>query len=167
MTGVDKHEAITTTRSSEVTAFLRAEGIEYQLVEHEPAMSATAEARLAGYALDEVAKTVLLHDGAAHLIVALPASMRLDLHKLRELLGASRQLRLATEAEIARDFPSVEVGAVPLFGPALPATEVIDRALLRPKRILCPAGDHRHSVLVDPQAVVRLTGATVADICGD
>lgn len=167
MNEADQHRALTTTRVSEVAAFLEAEGVDYELVEHEPAMSAAAEGRVAGYPLDQVAKTVVLHDGAAYLVVAVPASERLDLHKLRELLGATRQLRLASESEIGRDFPSLEVGAIPLFGPMLPAGEVIDTRLLRPQRILCPAGDHRHSVLIDPQAAVRMTAATVADICVD
>jgi Cys-tRNA(Pro)/Cys-tRNA(Cys) deacylase len=100
-------------------------------------------------------------------IAAIPASQRLDLHRLRELLGATRQLRLASEDEIARDFPTLEVGAVPPVGPMVPAAEVIDSALLEQPRILCPAGDHRHSVLVDPRDVVRITGASTAYICQD
>ena len=94
-------------------------------------------------------------------------SERVDLHKLRELLGATRALRLAGEAEIAREFPTVEVGALPPFGPMVPAAEFIDRGLLEPRRILCAAGDHRHSVLVDPRDVVRITAATTAYICQD
>jgi prolyl-tRNA editing enzyme YbaK/EbsC (Cys-tRNA(Pro) deacylase) len=130
-------------------------------------MSATAEARQANLPPDQVAKTVVLHDGSAYVIAAIPASERLDPHKLRELLGATRQLRLATETEIARDFPTLEVGAVPPFGPMVPAAEVIDSALVQHERILCPAGDHRHSVLVDPRDVVRVTAARTADICED
>jgi len=81
--------------------------------------------------------------------------------------GATRRLRLASEDEIAREFPSLEVGAVPPFGPMVPAAEVMDRALVEQGRILCPAGDHRHSVLVDPREIVRITAAKVADICKD
>jgi prolyl-tRNA editing enzyme YbaK/EbsC (Cys-tRNA(Pro) deacylase) len=44
---------------------------------------------------------------------------------------------------------------------------VIDRALLARQRILCPAGDHRPSVLVDPNDVVRIAAAMTADICQD
>jgi prolyl-tRNA editing enzyme YbaK/EbsC (Cys-tRNA(Pro) deacylase) len=109
----------------------------------------------------------VLHDGVAYVIAAIPASRRLDLHKLRELLGATRQLRLASEQEIARDFPAFEVGAIPPFGPVVPAAEVIDRELLAHERILCAAGDHRHSVLVDPGEIVRITAATAADISED
>jgi Ala-tRNA(Pro) deacylase len=158
---------MTTTRVDAIVDFLDGAGTPYELVEHEPVMSAAAEARVAHQSPDQVAKTVVLHDGSAYVIAAIPASDRLDLHKLRELLGATRRLRLASEAEIARDFPTLEVGAVPPFGPMVPAAEVIDRALMVPERILCPAGDHRHSVLIDPQDIVRITGARTADICED
>jgi len=157
--------AVTPTRADAIAGFLEGAGVAFELVEHEPVMSAPAEAHAAHLPPEQVAKTIVLHDGGAYVIAAIPAVERLDLHKLRELLGATRQLRLASEAEIARDFPSLEVGAIPPFGPMVPAAEVIDSALAAQPRILCPAGDHRHSVLLDPRDVVRITAATVADIC--
>ena len=157
----------TTSGVDAIVDFLTGAGVEYELIEHEPVMSAAAEARAAERPTDQVAKTVVLHDGDAYVIAAIPASERLDLHKLRALLGATRQLRLASEDEIARDFPMLEVGAVPPFGPMVPAAEVIDRNLLEQERVLCPAGDHRHSVLVDPRDVVRITEAKTADVCQD
>jgi Ala-tRNA(Pro) deacylase len=156
-----------TTRVEAISQFLEGGGVEHELIEHEPTLSAAAEARATHYPPDQVAKTIVLHDGSAYVIAAIPASERLDLHKLREVLGSTRQLRLASEEEIGRDFPSLEVGAVPPFGPMVPAAEVIDRALLEQLRILCSAGDHRHSVLVDPRDVVRITAAQTADICQD
>ena len=163
----DSFASPATTRAEAIVEYLDGEGIDHELIEHEPTTSAAAEARATHYPPDQVAKTVVLHDGAAYVIAAIPSSERLDLHKLRGLLGATRQLRLASESEIARDFPTLEVGAVPPFGPMVPAAEVIDRALLEQERILCPAGDHRHSVLVEPRDVVRITAARTADICQD
>ena len=156
-----------TTRAEAIVEFLEGEGVDYELIEHEPTMSAAAEARTMHQSPDQVAKTVILHDDGMYVIAAIPASERLDVHKLREVLGATRHLRLAGENEIARDFPSLEVGAVPPFGPMVPAAEVIDSALLEQPRILCAAGDHRHSVMVDPRDVVRITGASTAYICQD
>jgi len=167
MTDDDEPDGTTTTRVSAIVEFLDGARVQHEVIEHEPTMSAAAEAQAAHYPPDQVAKTVVLHDGSAYVIAATPASERLDLHKLRELLGATRQLRLANEDEIARDFPLLEVGAVPAFGPMVPAAEVIDRALLEQQQILCPAGDHRHSVLVDPREVVRITAASTADICAE
>ena len=165
MTSEDSPGAIARTGPDAIVRFLEGERIAYELVQHEPTMSATAEAVVTHQPPDHVAKTVVLHDGTACVIAAIPACERLDLHKLRELLGSTRHLRLASEDEIARDFPQFEVGATPLFGPNVPATEVIDRTLLEQPQILCAAGDHRHSVLVDPRDIVRITAAKTADIC--
>lgn len=167
MAGESPSGGIDTTRVQAVTGYLDGAGIEYELVEHEPVISAAAEARVAQVPPGQVAKTVVLHDGSVYVIAAIPAAERLDLSKLRHLLGATRHLRLATEDEIARDFPALEVGAVPPFGPMLPAAEVIDSALIEHERVLCPAGDHRHSVLLDPREIVRVTGARTADISGE
>ena len=159
--------ALTGTGVQAVVGFLDGAGVAFELIEHESTVSASAEARVMDRSPREVAKTVVLHDDSVYVIAAVSAADRLDLHKLRELLGSSRRLRLASEAEIAQDFPSLEVGAVPPFGPMVPAAEVIDRALLEQRRIMCPAGDRRHSVLVDPHDVVRITAATVADVSED
>ncbi len=161
----DNGDGMTTTRYEAIVDFLEGMSVAHELVEHESVMSAAAEARAAHQAPEHVAKTVVLHDGGAYVIAALPASCRLDMHKLRDLLGSTRQLRLATEDEIARDFPTLEVGAIPPFGPMVPAAEVLDSALLGAERVLCPAGDHRHSVLLEPTEIVRITAAKVADIC--
>ena len=156
-----------TTGVAAITEYLEGQGIRYELVEHEPTMTAAAEADATHRPHQRVAKTVVLQDRAGYVLAIVPASERLDLHKLREFLGAPTSLRLATEDEMARDFPMIEVGATPPVGPALPRAEVVDRRLLEEDRIVCPAGDHRHSVLLDPRDVVRLAGAEVADVCVD
>jgi Ala-tRNA(Pro) deacylase len=158
---------MTTTGADAIIQFLQGEGVEHELIKHELVTSAAAEAGVTHLPPSQVAKTVVLHDGAAHVIVAIPAADRLDMRKLRDFLGATRHLRLASEDEIQRDFPALEVGAIPPFGPMVPAAEVIDSALLRQQRVLCPAGDHRHSVLVDPHEIMRITAAKAGDICED
>jgi Ala-tRNA(Pro) deacylase len=157
----------TTTGVAEVTEYLDGQRVPYEVLEHDPSMTAAAEADATHRPQQRVAKTVVLQETTGYVLAIVPASERLDLHKLRELLGATTSLRLATEDEMARDFPTIEVGATPPVGPALPRAEVVDRRLLEEDRIVCPAGDHRHSVLLDPRDVVRVAGAEVADICVD
>jgi Ala-tRNA(Pro) deacylase len=156
---------MTTTHSAAVVEFLHGLGIAFEVVEHEPTESAASEAAATSRPPEQVAKTVVLHDGAAYALAIVPASERLDLHKVRDVLGASQHLRLATEAQIAADFPILDVGAIPPAGPMLPVAEAIDRRLLEHAQILCAGGDHRHSIVLDPRDLVRHTGATVADIC--
>jgi prolyl-tRNA editing enzyme YbaK/EbsC (Cys-tRNA(Pro) deacylase) len=148
-----------------VTAFLEREGVDHEVVEHRPTFSAAAEARASGTEPREAAKTLALRDHDEYRMAVIPATHRLDLHRMRELLGASSHLRLATEAELERDFPMFDVGAMPPLGPMMPMPEVIDVHLLYHERILCAGGDHRHSLRVDPRDLVRVCEPRVAAIC--
>jgi Ala-tRNA(Pro) deacylase len=159
--------AMTTTGSAAVVEYLEGRDVVFELIEHEPTMSAAAEARVTRQPHEEVAKTLILHDRGRSIVAVIPASERLDLHRLRDALGATQSLRLATEAEIARAFPMLEVGAAPPVGPVMPAAEVVDRRLLARSRIVCAGGDHRHAVVLDPRDLIRLTDATIADICAE
>ncbi len=150
-----------------VSGYLDEQGLDYEIVEHEATYSATEEARATGMAADDVAKTIVLREGEGYRLAVIPGSQRLDLARVRELLGTDKSLRLATEEEMAADFPAFEVGALPPIGPLLPAAELIDRHLLSHDRIVFAAGDHRHGILIEPNDLVQLTQARVADICED
>jgi Ala-tRNA(Pro) deacylase len=149
-----------------VTEFLEREGIPYEVVEHERTQTAAAEARAAGVPATDVAKTIVLRDDEGLRLAVIPASERLDIHKLGQAL-ASRGLRLVTEQEMADEFDEFEVGAVPPFGLMFDALELVDERLLEHDRILCSGGDHEHAVLVNPRDVVRAGEVRVADICVD
>jgi Ala-tRNA(Pro) deacylase len=148
-------------------AYLAAHHVEHEVIEHRPTATAAADALAASVPPDQAAKTVVLQDHGAYMLAIVPASERLDLHKVRELLGASKSLRLATEDEIATHFAAFEVGATPPVGTEVFAGEVIDRRLTEQPRVVCSGGDHRHAVAIDPRELVRLAQATVADICTD
>jgi Ala-tRNA(Pro) deacylase len=148
-----------------VTAFLDGHGVRHEVVEHRPTFSAAAEARAAGTEPREAVKTLALRDRDAYRMAVIPATHRLDVHRLREVLGASSHLRLATEAELERDFPMFEVGAMPPLGPMMPMPEVIDVHLVYHDRILCAGGDHRHALRLDPRDLLRVCEPRVAAIC--
>jgi Ala-tRNA(Pro) deacylase len=150
-----------------VTGFLDENGIAYEVVEHEKQFTAASEAVAAGVEPHDASKALLLREDGEYLLAVIPASRRLDLKKLRATLEEHPKLRLATEEEIASDFPTFELGAVPPVGPGLPSVEVVDEALLEHDRVLCNAGDHAHSVLVDPNEIVRVGRSRVSDICED
>ena len=147
-----------------VRRFLERRGVAYELVEHDPTYSAAAGARAVGADLEATAKTVALHDRGGYRLAVIPASERLDVHRAREILGATHHLRLATEEELRQDFPSFELGALPPFGTArLP--ELVDVGLLRHERIVCAGGEQRRSVVIAAFDLLRITEPRVAAIC--
>ena len=88
-------------------------------------------------------------------MAVIPASHRLDLHRVRELLGATSHLRLATEAELERDFPMFDVGAMPPLAPMMPMPEILDVHLLYHDRSCAPAATTRTSLRMDPRDLMR------------
>lgn len=158
MTAVEKGVAA-------VAHFLERAGVEHEVLEHEPTFSAAEEARATGEEPRHTAKTLLLHDHAGWRLAVLPATHRLDLDKARRLLGGSRHLRLATEEEIAEQFPAFDVGTLPPFGAALPLPEAVDVRLLYRDHVVFGAGDHRHAVRLDPRDLIRLAEPRVGDLC--
>jgi prolyl-tRNA editing enzyme YbaK/EbsC (Cys-tRNA(Pro) deacylase) len=152
--------------TAQLESYLRDRGVEFTVIEHGRTETAAAEARAAHLPAEQTAKTVVLRtpDGC---FAVIPASERLDAHKASAALElGSHELRLATEQEMAADFPQYELGAIPPFGPRTPA-ELIDRRLLDYARVLCPDGTHDRSLLVDPEDIVSLTGARSCDLQHD
>jgi prolyl-tRNA editing enzyme YbaK/EbsC (Cys-tRNA(Pro) deacylase) len=152
---------------AQLKMYLRDHGVSFDVIEHARSESSVAEALAAHLPAEQTAKTVVLRTDAGYRFAVISASDRLDLHKAAAALGLSRhQLRFASEADMAADFPDYEAGSIPPIGPGTP-TELIDLRLLDYGQVLCPAGDHEHSLLVDPVDVVRLTGARTLDLRQD
>jgi prolyl-tRNA editing enzyme YbaK/EbsC (Cys-tRNA(Pro) deacylase) len=151
----------------ELESFLLEHGVPFTMLEHESTQRATDEARAAHMPAEQTAKTVLLRVPDGYRFAVVPASERLDLHKACAALELSRhEVRFANEEDMAADFPEYAVGAVPPLGPRTPA-ELVDRRLTVYGRVLCTAGDHEHSLVVDPEDIIRTTGARVLDLCED
>jgi prolyl-tRNA editing enzyme YbaK/EbsC (Cys-tRNA(Pro) deacylase) len=147
--------------------YLRDRGVSFDVIVHSRSESAAAEAGAAQIPQEQTAKTVVLRTAAGYRFAVIAASDRLDLHKAAEALDVRRgDLRFATEADMAADFSQYEVGAIAPIGPDTPL-ELVDLRLLDYGHVLCPAGDHEHSLLIDPLDIVRVTGARSVDIRQD
>jgi Ala-tRNA(Pro) deacylase len=147
--------------------YLEEKGIDYELVEHEERFTAAAEARASGVEPQDAAKDVLLRRGDEYVLATISASDRLDLGKVRDLLGEDEHVELATEDQIGADFGQFELGALPPFGGLLGVPQVVDRRLLQHERVLCNAGDHHSSVRVASDDLVRAADARTGDIVED
>jgi Ala-tRNA(Pro) deacylase len=154
------------TYSNPLTMALDDHGIPYEVLEHSRTDRAVDEAAALGMEPQDVAKTVVLSTGERNVRVVLPASERVDMHKLRDLLEAGKELHLLTEEALERDYGEFELGAVPPVGG--PDDEVIiDHRLAARRDIVFEAGSHDRSVKVEASDLVSLAGGRVADVCVD
>lgn len=151
--------------TADLTDVLEQAGVRYELLQHAHTETAFAEAKALGVSADEVAKTLLAKTPSGYVRAVLPASDRLDLHKLSELVGETKKnVRLATEEEIAREYPEFELGAVPPVGGAHHDSVVVDRRLAERESVVFEAGSHEESLRVATTDLLRITKAQVADI---
>jgi Ala-tRNA(Pro) deacylase len=144
-------------------SFLDDAGVEYEMLRHERAFTSEAVAAAQHVPGRELAKVVIVRAGDRFLMATLPATSRLDLHKLAELAG-ERHAVLATEEELARLFPGCEVGAMPPFGNLFDLPVYADRQLADDERIVFEAGTHTDTVRLAWADFVRLVEPTVGDL---
>jgi Ala-tRNA(Pro) deacylase len=151
------------TPTTEVHEELDRAGIDFDLIEHQHTETAGDEARAIGVAPDEVAKTIVLASRERFVRAVVPASGRLDLPKVRELLSDKRA-RLATEEELVVAYPMYELGAVPPFGVPAGDRVLLDRRLAQRDSVVLEAGSHSESVRLKTTDLLTLSGAQVEDI---
>lgn len=148
----------------EVIAELAQQGVDYEVVPHRRTQTAKDEAAAVGVAVHEVAKTIVLRTDDGYVRAVVPASDRIDLHKIRELVGRGEHARLATEAELSAAYPTFELGAVPPFGGPAGDRVIVDRRLAEHDAVVLEPGTHAESVKLHVPDLLRLSGAEVADI---
>jgi Ala-tRNA(Pro) deacylase len=153
---------------ADITSVLEEAGVDFDVLEHAHTERAEDEAAALGIAPDEVAKTLILTTPSGHVRAVLPASDRIDLPKVADLLDAPhKQVHLATEDDMKRDYPDFELGAVPPVGGPGGDQVIVDSRLAERDSVVLEAGTHERSVRVKAVDLVRLTGAQVADIRQD
>jgi Ala-tRNA(Pro) deacylase len=154
--------------TEDLTGALDQAGVEYELLQHPRTESATAEADVLGLSPDDVAKTLVITTPDGYMRAVVPASCRIDMRKLGEVEGVGRKkVHLATEDDLARDYPDFDLGAVPPIGGSRADAVVVDTRIAGKDSVVLEAGSHEQSVRLRAADLVRAANAEVADICED
>jgi Ala-tRNA(Pro) deacylase len=120
-------------------------GVRFEELHHPRAHSAQDMARCEHVSGHRVAKVVVVMADRNLIELVLPATRRVDLERVRVLVGA-RELRLATEAEMEAYFRDCEPGAVPPLRLRDNVPVVMDTMLDVDGDILFQAGTHEDAV---------------------
>ncbi len=147
--------------------WLAAQGIEYEIHQHDRAFTARATATAEGVDPRTFAKVVAVaSDDGRTAIIVLDATDLLDLRKARHVLGAS-DVRLLTEPQLTALAPGCEVGAMPALGALFGLTTYADHAVRDDPEISFNAGSHRFSARVDRGRWERACNVIYADLAED
>ena len=152
---------------ADVVDFLEEAGIDFDVLEHPHTVRAVDEAAALGVRAEEVAKTLVVIAPSGNVRAVLAASERIDLHKVATVLAVGgKKVHLASEDDLARDYPEFDLGAVPPFG-GREDQVLVDERLAGRDSVVVEAGSHDRSVRLKPADLLRLTGAEVVDIRRD
>jgi len=130
-----------------IPTFLEQRRCWFEHVLHQPTYCAQRLAHELHVPGREVAKTVLLRaDGRGKYVVAvLPAHRKIDLEQVEKLLGKG-QPELATEAEVAEQFPDCELGTLPPFGSQYGMKTIVDSSLAEDEKIVFESNTHHEAI---------------------
>jgi Ala-tRNA(Pro) deacylase len=124
---------------------LERKGFAYEELHHTDAWTAQEMAQREHISGHRVAKVVgVLADGQPVELI-LPASRRVLLDRVRQLLRA-KEVRLATEQELEQLFPDCELGAIPALRHWLGVDVVMDGNLAGAGSIIILGGTHRDAI---------------------
>ena len=140
--------------------------VEFRRLEGPTATVGEAAATL-GVPEEQVMKSLLYLAGERpHLVVA-NGRHRVDERKLAAYLGVPRkQVRMATGEE-ALQHAGWPLGVVPPFGHPTPLPTLLDTRAAAQPMLWGGTGEERALLGVAPPELIRLTGATVADLARD
>jgi Ala-tRNA(Pro) deacylase len=137
-----------------VTDFLSAREVSFQLIEHRRTATPLQSARAASVPPAWTAKAVVVEDGAQMLLAIVPATHRIDLQAVSEVVG--HKVELAEEEDFATLFRDCRRGAVPPLAEAYGVQAVVDSSLAGKPHLYLESGDHEHLIHVGPDAFLRL-----------
>ncbi len=148
------------------TDYLEERGVPYEVIPHEKAFTSIDEARALGVEADAVVKTLLLDVAGGHALAVIPGDRRLDMRLVEDVVG-DKHVHLATEQEIERDLPGVELGSLPPLGGLLKMHAYVDPEVLEHETIVFAAGSQTESVKARSEDVFRDETVTVAKLTKD
>jgi Ala-tRNA(Pro) deacylase len=110
----------------------------------------------------QMAKTIVLKTDSQFSLVALPATMKLDMKALRDELPFAH-VELATEKEFASLFPDCEVGAMAPFGSLYDLPVYVDKSLADDDEIVFNAGTHVDTIRIKYKDFAQLARPTIVN----
>ncbi len=122
-------------------SYLRGNDVAFQVQHHVRAFTAQEIASTEHVPGKLIAKVVMVIANGKTVMLAMPASHRVDLAAVPTYLEAA-DARLAHESEFAKTFPDYEVGAMPPFGNLYGVPVVVDTSLAEDDTIVVQAGTH-------------------------
>ena len=130
--------------TKQIKELLESMNFNYKLLEHEPTPTSQIAAKVRGTSESQGAKAIVLRSRGKFLICVLPGNRKIDLAKMRAVIG-EKSLSMATPDEVLKATGCV-VGGVPPFGNLFSIPVYLDKSMLKNDEIAFNAGDRKSVV---------------------
>ena len=137
--------------------------VKYVSIRHSQAFTAAEVAVSAHVPARSFAKTIIIKIEDVPEMLVLPASRRILIHELREMLE-TEHVKLASEREIRELFPDCELGAMPPFGPLYGMKVHVTAGLTQEKEITFNAGTHTETITMAYADFEKLVQPAIIDM---
>ena len=140
-----------------VTSLLHRNGIEFDVIKHDPVYTSHDLALAMGVPAVQIAKPVILKIDGYLVMIVLPGNCDVDLDSLQHQLG-THDLYLADEDEFIGYFQDCLPGAEPPFGELYNMEVIVDETLTWDEEIFFNAGTHTEVIrmnYIDYEDLVR------------
>lgn len=144
-------------------ALLDEQGIDYEVHDHERAVSAHRLADAEGVSGYDVAKPVLISISGELAMIVVPGAESVDLEQVSRVLGHNN-VRLATEDEFTDLFDDCETGAEPPFGTLYGIPTFLDEDLRARATMVCRDGSHTRTITLATGDYVRLVDPEIVAV---
>jgi len=143
--------------------FLDANKVSYNVMSHKVAYTAqevAAAQKVTGW---QVAKTVVCNCDGNYVLLVLQAPVMVDFDRLKKALKC-KEIRLASEQEMEKLFPGIELGAESPFGNIHNLPVYVDKGLAEMQEIVFNAGSHTETIRLNYADYARLVNPKVVEI---
>ncbi len=143
--------------------YLEQNNIWYEKITHTRTYTAQETAASAHIKGKELAKSVMIKMDGKTALAVLPAYMKVDFRRLKQISGA-KKIRLAIEADMAETFPDCTIGAMSPFGNLYKIPVYADNTLEMDEDIAFNAGSHMELIKMHFKDFDKLVHPKIYDI---
>ena len=134
--------------------FLNRQGVDFEVKHHDEYFTAQEEAAAQHVSGSMFAKTVVVKTADDFVLLVLPATYRVDLDMVSDMLG--EEVALAQERDLKELFPGCELGAEPPFGSHYGLRTLVDEHLAKQHKIAVRAGNHKEVIILEYEDFARI-----------
>jgi Ala-tRNA(Pro) deacylase len=143
-----------------VKKYLEASGVAYEIISHKKVFTAYDAAATLKRELKDIAKSLLVQIDKRLALVLVPADKKIDLAKITKKFQA-KKVSIAREAVMSK-LLKIKPGALSAFAKLHKIELVIDKSLLKSKKVVLSSGSYTESIIMKVADFVKLEAPQVA-----